>query len=219
MAFRLCVLALKGSLTYFLVSVVLSSIQLSGSQNEEVGLSDNETNLTNINPACEAVTCVGKCQDLPAACINCDFFGKNDIPDCKYGVSTNFSCWPLDFVECEVSYSVATCLCVVFFLVLPTALFLLPSLISTSSSCFFVFFCCIPSSLIYVYSLNVDKFSREIEISQSISHVSTATRQGRRTSAAHLMTLVMLVSLTVRCTSSVVPPLSSYKLMLTVASM
>lgn len=103
MAFRWCVLALKGALAYLMVSVVLSAIQLSGSQNEEVGLSNNETNSTTINPACETVECVGKCQDLPAACVNCNFFGKNDIPNCKYGVNTNFSCWPLDFVECEVS--------------------------------------------------------------------------------------------------------------------
>ena len=84
---------LNAALTYFLVTLVLSSIQLSGSQVQDIW-SDNTT--------CSFVENETLCDKLPATCLTCDFFGDDGLPDCVYGVNTTFSCWPLDGVECQV---------------------------------------------------------------------------------------------------------------------
>ena len=94
------VLTLRGALAYLLLCVILATIKLSGSQNQALDLADNETNITIL--ACQNVDNRTQCVDLPASCVDCDFFGQNDLPDCVYGVITNFSCWPLDYVECAV---------------------------------------------------------------------------------------------------------------------
>ena len=93
---------LKGVLIYFTSSIVLSSIQLSGSQTEDT-LKDNETNESTLDPACMDFIENPSCSRLPAVCVTCDFF-QDGLPQCDYNMNTNFSCWPLDDVECEVPF-------------------------------------------------------------------------------------------------------------------
>ena len=92
---------LKGALAYLLLSVILATVGLSGSQDQALDLANNETNNTIL--ACQNVDNRTQCEDLPASCVDCDFFDQDDLPDCVYGVDTNFSCWPLDYVACAVS--------------------------------------------------------------------------------------------------------------------
>ena len=87
----------KGALVYFIVSIVLSAIQLSYSQSQDA-LMDNTTNDSTLHPACMMNQ---SCSDLPAVCVMCDFF-QDGLPQCDYNTNTTFSCWALDDVECDV---------------------------------------------------------------------------------------------------------------------
>lgn len=89
---------LKGALVYFIITFILSSINLSDSQFEDT-LEDNMTNESTLNPACSAENL--SCSQLEAVCLTCDFF-KDGVPDCIYNENGTFSCWPLQGVVCEV---------------------------------------------------------------------------------------------------------------------
>lgn len=89
---------LQGAVIYFIVTFVLSSIDLSDSQFED-GLEDNETNGSTLHPACYMENLM--CSQLEAACVTCDFF-QDGVPQCVYNNSTTFSCWPQNGVVCEV---------------------------------------------------------------------------------------------------------------------
>ena len=93
----------KGALVYFIVTIVLSAIQLSDSQFQDAFV-DNVTNDSALHSVCMENR---SCSDLPAVCVTCDFF-QDGLPQCNYNANTTFSCWALDDVECNVSSAVYT---------------------------------------------------------------------------------------------------------------
>lgn len=95
-----CLKLLKGVLIYYTVTIVLSSIQLTDSQFED-SLTDNMTNESTLDPACINSVQSLNCCELPAVCVECDFF-QDGLPQCNYTESTNFNCWALPDVECKV---------------------------------------------------------------------------------------------------------------------
>ena len=92
---------LRGVLVYYAAAIVLTSIQLSGSQSPET-LTTNASNETEIDPSCISVSGPKECVELPAVCITCDFFDQDGLPRCNYNQNATFSCWPLHEAQCEV---------------------------------------------------------------------------------------------------------------------
>ena len=84
---------------YYIGTILLSSIQLTGSQFQQDVSSENDTNET--DPACTNSLETRSCSELPAVCVDCDFF-QDGLPQCSYNVNYNFSCWPMPGVVCEV---------------------------------------------------------------------------------------------------------------------
>lgn len=99
MAFLSVVKLLKGALMYSIVTIVLSSIQLSGLQSQDAS-KENMTNESILDPACDFVE-NRSCSHLPAVCVTCEFF-QDGLPQCNYNENTTFPCWPLEDVMCEV---------------------------------------------------------------------------------------------------------------------
>jgi hypothetical protein len=145
---------LRGTLAFYSVAVVLLSIGLSHSHSQEEPAS-NTTNDTVIDPSCTSSKNPG-CSELPAVCVDCDFFGPDGIPNCTYNENTTFFCRALPEAVCKVRRRV-------------------------------------------IYNGNhhtewgkLTVFVHRVSVtSLASSHVATATRQGRTSSAALLTTLAM----------------------------
>ena len=95
---------LKGVLVYYSAAIVLSSIQLSGSLSQEE-LTTNATNDTIVDPSCISPE-NPNCSELPAVCVDCDFFDEDGLPECNYNENTTFSCRPLAEAVCKVCFCI-----------------------------------------------------------------------------------------------------------------
>lgn len=87
----------KGTLLYCTMTIVLSAIQMTGSQFDMLDIDFS-------NDSTRDLACMdfdSSCSSLPPVCIMCDLF-QDDLPTCDYNVNTTFSCWALDNVTCEV---------------------------------------------------------------------------------------------------------------------
>ena len=93
----------RNILVYFAASVVLTSIQLSTSQFEDLLFDDNSSNDSNLTLACQLIDNRTECSKLPAVCLTCEFFPSSPLPECVYGEDTNFTCSPLEYINCTVS--------------------------------------------------------------------------------------------------------------------